>query len=107
MSASEATQQLTCTFDDTAAWCALGDAAQLLYVGRPVNPGVKYFGGPYRLLAVIEGDSGGSPPTSPVAALDTPDWPFVEGQRLWVRTRITLPDGRLSEFAQTNFLAAA
>jgi hypothetical protein len=34
-------------------------------------------------------------------------FPFAEGQRLWVRSRITRGDGRLSEFAEINFLAIA
>lgn len=102
--ATAATQVATVTFDDTAAWCSEDGALQLLYGGLPQNGGIAFFGGPYRYLAAIQGDSG-VPPTSPIQ----PIWPFVfaEGNRLWLRSRIRRADGRLSEFAQVNFLAAA
>lgn len=104
VTATEAAQTLSAAYDATAAWANEDDSAQLFYVGRPVNPGIKFFGGPYRFAGKVDGD-GITPPTSP-EVLASP-WTIAEGQRIWVRTRVTLADGRLSEFAEVNFLAAA
>lgn len=101
--ASEATQQATVTFDNTAAWATEDGAAEIFYAGIPRNAAIKFFGGPWRLLGPALGDSLGAPATP---ALMTWAWPFADGQRLWLRTRITRADGRLSEFARVNFLAA-
>lgn len=100
--ASEATQQLTVGGDLLAAWVGEADAWQFVYMGIPQNGSRKFFGGPFRLLSSIPG--AGPPPWPAVIASV---WPFAEGQRIWVRTRIARGDGRLSEFAQINFLAAA
>jgi len=105
-SASEATQQLIVTFDDTAAWCDEDDAFQVVYMGIPKNPSIKFFGGPWRQIACILGDAI-TPPASPAPGAGTPGWPFVAGQRIWIRTRIGRADGRVSEFARTNFLSIA
>lgn len=104
VSASEATQELSVTFDDQLDWCDEDGAAELVYCGQPQNPSHTFFGGPWRLAGSIDGDSV-SPPTTP-ATIAAP-FTFVEGQRIWVRTRIIRADGRLSEFARVSFLAAA
>ena len=103
-SASEATQTYSIAYDDTAAWASEDDAHQLFYAGLPQNPGINFFGGPWRLLGVVDGDSV-TPPTSPYAPAAV--FPFAQNQRLWIRTRIARADGRLSEFAQHHFLAGA
>lgn len=103
-SASEATQQWSMTWDDTAAWASEDGAYQITQQGLPQNAGIAFFGGPWRRDGFITGASG-VPPTSPT--LLTSQWAFAEGQRLWLRTRISRADGRLSQFAQVNFLAGA
>lgn len=103
-SASEATQLASVTWDDTAAWASEDGAYQFVSCGLPQNGNIGFFGGPWRLLSVISGNSG-VPPTSPTSA--TWQFPFGEGQRLWLRSRIARADGRLSEFARFNFLAGA
>lgn len=102
--ASEATQQASAAFDNSAGWATEDGAAELFYAGIPRNAAIKFFGGPWRLLGSALGDSIGAPATP--AVFDWA-WPFGDGQRLWLRTRITRADGRLSEFARVNFLAAA
>lgn len=102
--ASEATQQASLGFDNTAPWATEDEAFQFVYGGLPQNGGRTFFKGPYRLIGPIEGDSLGAPATP--AVINWP-FPFAEGQRLWLRTRIARADGRLSEFAEVNFLAAA
>jgi len=104
--ASEATQLLILTFDDTADWCSEDGAFQIFYMGLPQNGGIAFFGGPWRKLLCLAGDSM-SPQVSPAAGQAPPNWPFAEGQRLWIQSRVGRADGRLSEFAQVNFLAAA
>jgi len=104
-SASEALQQITTTFDDTAPWTGEAGGFQAFYMGRPVNGGIKFFGGPYRLLDGQFGqDAPNGEPSSPRVVASP--WPFTEGQRIWIRSRIARADGRLSEFALVNFLAA-
>lgn len=101
---SEASQELSVTFDDAADWCSEDGAFQNVFMGLPQIASHEFFGGPYRFAGVILGDSA-SPPTSP--ATITAPFPIAEGQKVWVRTRIGLADGRLSELALTNFLCAA
>lgn len=100
--ASAATQILTFTFDDTEVWANEAGAFQHFYMGIPQNASIKFFGGPYRYVVSV---AGVTPAVSPLPA--TAPFPIVEGQRIWVRSRIMRADGRLSEFAQLNFLCAA
>jgi len=102
--ASEATQQLTVAFNDQGGWVGTDETGLLIQVGKPVNGGIKFFGGPFRYADVVKGD-GAAAPTSP--ATITSPWPIAEGQRLWIQARITLEDGRLSDFARYDFLCAA
>lgn len=102
VTASEGTQQLTIDGDAGMDWIGEPDAWQFWYMGLPQNAGIKFFGGPYRLIHTAPG---AGPPPYP-AVVDAP-FPFGEGQRIWVRSRIARGDGRLSEFAQVNFLSAA
>lgn len=100
--ASEATQQLSVTFDDAADWASEAGAFQMFAMGIPQNGGIAFFGGPHRIFGAAYGDT---PAVSP-AVLDAA-FPFAVGNRIWLRTRIGRADGRLSEFAQVNFLAIA
>lgn len=100
--ASEATQQLTIAYDDTAPWANEPGALQFFYMGLPQNSGIKFFAGPYRFLNVADGTT---PAVSPLVVDGA--FPFADGQRLWIRTRILRADGRLSEFALHDFFGAA
>lgn len=108
VTASEAAQTYSLAFDDSLLqddpWVDVDGAFQFFSLGIPQNASRKFFNGPWRQAGVIPG-SVGAPPVSPVISL--PAFPFAEGQRLWVRSSISRPDGRLSQFAQVNFLAAA
>lgn len=104
--ASEAAGQLSITFDDTAPWTAETGGFQVFYMGIPQNGSIKFFGGPWRRVACGRGqDAPNGEPTSPT--LVDAVWPFAEGQRVWIRSRIGRADGRLSEFARVNFLCDA
>ncbi len=100
--ASEGTQDFTIDGDPAGAWIGEADAWQFYYMGLPQNGSRKFFGGPYRLLTAVPG---AGPPPFPVVIAGA--FPFAEGQRLWLRSRVARGDGRLSEFAQINFLGAA
>ena len=102
VTASEATQDLTIDGDAGAAWVGEADAWQFYSMGLPQNGGIAFFGGPYRSVTAIPGAGPPPFPATPAAV-----FPFAEGQRLWVRSRIARGDGRLSEFAEVNFLAVA
>ncbi len=100
--ASEATQDLTIDGDPAGLWIGEADAWQFYYMGLPQNASIKFFNGPWRLLTAVPG---AGPPPFPIVIAGA--WPFADGQRLWIRSRIARGDGRLSEFARYNFLAAA
>ncbi len=102
VTASEATQDLTITGNDAGSWIGEADAWQFFFMGAPQNSGIKFFGGPYRQVTATPG---AGPPPFPVVIAAA--FPFVEGQRIWVRSRIARGDGRLSEFQQVDFLGAA
>lgn len=103
--ASAATQIVSVSWLGFAYWADTDDAAMLVSVGRPQNASRKFFSSPYRYNDKIEGDS----TTAPVApyALSACPWVFAEGQRLWIKARITEADGRLGDWATYNFLCAA
>lgn len=94
VTASEATQLLSVTFDILNGWVDEDDAGMVIYTSRPQNETVKFFKGPYRLAGVIEGDSV-TAPTSPDATL-TSAFAFVAGQRVFGYARIIRADGRYS-----------
>ncbi len=100
--ASEATQDLTINGNAGAPWLVEALGWQFYYLGLPQNGSRAFFGGPYRFVTAVPG--AGPPPFPIVIAAP---WPFQEGQRLWLRSRIQRGDGRLSDFALINFLAAA
>lgn len=100
--ASEATQDLTIDGAAAADWVGEADAWQFFSMGLPQNGSIKFFNGPWRQLTAVPG---AGPPPFPVVIAAA--FPFAEGQRIWVRSRIARGDGRLSEFAQVNFLAIA
>jgi hypothetical protein len=102
--ASEATQLITVTVDTAEPWASETGAAQFVYQGIPQNSSIQFFGGPWRFLAAING-ADGAPPAGPFPFPAA--FPFGDGQRMWMQTRISRADGRLSEFARVNFLAAA
>lgn len=100
--ASEATQDLTINGNGAAPWLVEALGWQYYYLGIPQNASRKFFGGPYRFVTAVPG---AGPPPFPVVIASP--WPFQEGQRIWLRSRIQRGDGRLSDFALINFLAAA
>lgn len=100
--ASEGTQDLTIDGNPAAPWLVEALGWQYYYMGLPQNSSRHFFGGPYRFVTAVPG---AGPPPFPV--VHAAPFAFQEGQRIWIRSRIQRGDGRLSQFAHFNFLAAA
>jgi len=104
ITASEATQDISMTFDDGMDWADETGAFMISFAGKPQNPQRNFFAGPWKIFGVISGVTG-TPPGSPAAQAS----PYVitELQRLWCYARILRADGRLSEpFRADTFCAA-
>jgi len=101
---SEATQQVTMTFDDTLDWCSEDNAMLVILQSDPQNPQREFFDGPWRGRSAKVGASG-VPVTSP---LDYASITVVtELQKVWARFRILRADGRLSQPFRANAFCGA
>ena len=90
---SEATQQLSVTFDTGLDWVDEDDAGLSVYMALPKGAGKSFIEPTFRYAGTINGDSG-TPPTSP----QTISVPFAvtEDQQTLVQYRICRADGRVS-----------
>lgn len=104
ITASEATQAISFTFDTALAWANEDEAYMELYQGQPQNAQRNFFNGPWRYVAAVSGDSG-APPVSPAAPQAT--IAIAEGQHLWCYARIRRADGRLSAPFRHDVLVGA
>jgi hypothetical protein len=104
MSASEATQVLSGAWSGTPDWSAEDGAYLFLFASRPQNPSINYFKGPYLYAGRIAGNSG-APPASP-GTWNAP-FPFVEGQKIFVKANVARADGRYSTPFRGGCTAAA
>jgi sugar lactone lactonase YvrE len=95
MSPSTIPQIIMISFDNALPWANETGAYMLLSMGRPQQTTKNYFGGPWRYIGKIAGNTG-TPPTSPQAIV-SPPFPLVNGQKVSIEARITRADGRLSE----------
>lgn len=103
-SISEATQNISLIFDDSAPWVDLDDAHLLLYQSRPQATSVNFFKGPYRLAGTVDGDSV-TAPTSPATIASA--FPVVEDAKVFYMVRLADADGRLSaEYRFPGFVVA-
>ncbi len=91
---SEAAGSFDCTFDDTMAWPQTDNCYMYFIQGSPQNNQRNFFGGPWRGMRFLTGDTA-VPLVSPqvLNALI----PIAQGQRVWGQFRIILADARLSE----------
>lgn len=92
---SVATQDANIVFDDTMDWPKTNNALMTLYMGKPQNPTINFFNGPWRLWHTFIG-SAGVPITSPQANIGDPPYPLVLGQKVWFEARIGREDFRVS-----------
>lgn len=104
ITASEATQQITITYDDTMSWADENKGFLFVFQGQPQNPQRNFFAGPWRGGLGVAGVAG-APPASPfVAAVQ---FAIAEGQRQWCYARIQRADGRLSEPFRADCIVGA
>jgi hypothetical protein len=91
---SEASQNISLTFDNTMPWATEAGGKLMVYMGIPQNPSRNFFNGPWSLAGTI---SGATPtaPTSP-ATIACPK-PVAAGQKVWLQMRTLRADGRLSD----------
>lgn len=102
--ASEGTQLVTVTFDDTADWPSEDSAAMLINQGVPQNSATAFYGNHFRTIGKLSGSSA-SPLTSPqTVALD---FPAAANQKNWFFGRVTRADGRLSEKFRDDCIVGA
>ena len=93
-SASEATGNLTVTYDDTLPLFDEDDAFMFVFAGSPQVGSKQFFRGPWKYADKVAGDST-TPPSSP-ATISHP-CVITEGQALWIYARLQRADGRISE----------
>jgi hypothetical protein len=93
VTADAGAQQLTVTFDDTAAWCSETGGAMLISMGQPQGASRNFFGGPWRIAEAILGNTS-VPITSP--QLIDASYTLVAGQQIWTQARVITADARVS-----------
>ncbi len=104
VTASEATQQLTISFDNALPWSVEDGSFLFLFEGRPQNNQRNFFAGPWRFITYVPGaDPGGAITPSVNASL----FGIAEGQHIWTYARIARADGRLSEPFRSDVIVAA
>lgn len=101
---SEATQEITHSYDDTMDWANETGAHIFFFQGQPQNPQINFFDGPWRVKGGVNGVTGAptaSPYVGPVA------FAVAQFQRQWCYARILRADGRLSEKFRADCFCAA
>jgi hypothetical protein len=101
VSATGATEVLSISFTNTDAWATAVGGYLGVYIGRPQNPSVNFFKGPYRYMGKISGAV--TPPTSPLPITST--FPFAAGQNVFAQFRACETDARISIATRTFKLA--
>lgn len=104
MACAQTDNKGTFTYDDTMEWCDETDAWMHMFMGKPQNPQINFFDGPWRLYSAVAGNNG-APPASPGES--AAPWAMSEGQRIWVYGRITRADGRLSQPFRSDCIVTA
>lgn len=93
ITASVATQDVTCVFDNALGWAGEVGGFLFIYMGVPQLVTRNYFGGPWKYMDRVVGAV--VPPVSPLAA--DAAYTLVLGQKIWCYARVVRADGRVSE----------
>lgn len=104
ITASEADQEITVSFDNAMDWSTEALAYIWFFQGIPQNPQRNFFAGPWRYLHGVGGvdpEGAVSPKVAPVK------FAIAELQRQWIYARISRADGRLSETFRADCFVAA
>jgi hypothetical protein len=98
------TDIINVAFDNTDGWAVEDFASLLVFASRSQSETINFFKGPYRFAGDVNGNAT-TPPTSPA----TPLSPFtlVEGNKTFMRFRVSRADGRLSSDQFLEFIAGA
>lgn len=91
---SEATQQISLTFDNTKHWAVEAGGKMLVYMGQPQNASRAFYGGPWKYAGAVTGATPVAP-TSP-ATIAVPV-PVTAGQKVWLQIRTLRANGSLSD----------
>lgn len=87
-----APQRITISFDNTLPWCSEFTGLLHFFQGLP-QPGTRnFFAGPWHYVRSFHGT-----PAPLTPAIITPYYTVAEGQKCWVKCRISREDGSLSE----------
>jgi len=103
VSADASEQLISTVFNNALGWAGEVGGYLLVSMSKPQDPGVTYYGGPWRYIGKIAGAV--VHPISPagIAVYTT----ITTGQRVWARYRILRADNRLSEpFCGTGLCVA-
>lgn len=104
ITASEATQLITITFDDTRAWANEVGGKMFCFGGQPQNAQRNFFKGPWRGGGFFAGQVGAIPASPlPIGTF----YALTAGQRLWVYARINRADARQSEKFYSDCIVGA
>jgi len=93
---------LVMAYTNTDTWANAVGGALMVYISRPVSPGVTFFKGPFRFLGKVAGAA--TPPTSPFTSSASP-FPMAAGNRVFVQVRALNADGRISNPFRLSSLA--
>lgn len=104
VTADEASGEISVAFDDALAWLNETGSGMSIFSGQPVKTTVNYFTGPWRHGTTLLGDDT-TPLTTP--QVFTPNFPVVEGQKIFCYGRILLATGRVSNPFRSSCTVAA
>lgn len=89
-------------FDNTQEWATTAGGVLLLYMSQPFNASRKFFRGPWRLQTAILGATPTAPMSPATVSNNIVGYVVAEGQKMRIKARALLPDGRTSSAVQTN-----
>lgn len=101
---STAGQSLSLAFDNTLTWAKTTGSFLHLGMGKPQNPQINFFDGPWKSAGALQGNT-----AVPLVSPQVIPVPFAIalGQRVWLYARIQEVDGRLSEPFRCNCFVGA
>lgn len=80
------------SYDNTDAWANGAGGFLVVYCGKSISIGRKFYRGPWRYAGHVTGDA--VPPVSPFS--QHPGWNWGAGNNTWVQLRVIQTDGRMS-----------
>lgn len=100
--ADSAADTIEFNINNTDQWAIAAGNAMLIYQGRPQNSTRIYGKGPYQLAHMIQGAV--VPPGNAVSFASL--FPFVAGQRIFIKVNVSMADGRYTVPSLHSAIAA-